>query len=218
MTSTSFCDVCCMSVFFSTVQIQPDNHKNRNPINSFFFFADIWSNIKPHLQWRFLYVFLHFTDPCIMLVTLLWVHVNCVTYVLQTWYSVQSPCYSNSTSIRLNLRNELARVLPFTGGFRTKHHSPEVMIHSLWKSCIFSLGFSSLFTRTLKLTSSSNMLRESYDLYVCGIHSVPNVDFYFNLLAWHGMRKSVSPLLLKTTHLDKSFSATFSLKILFLRK
>lgn len=54
MTSTSFCDVCCMSVFFTKVQIQPDNHKNRNPINSFF--SDIWSNIKLHLQWRFLYV------------------------------------------------------------------------------------------------------------------------------------------------------------------
>lgn len=191
MTSKSLCDVCCMSVFFSTVQIQWDNHKNRNPINLFFFFffATIWSNIKLHPHWRFL----HFTDPCIMLIMLLWVHINCVTYILQTWYNVQSPCYLKSTSIRLNLWNELARVLSFTGGFGTKHHSPKVMIHSLWKSCVFSFGFSSLFTRTLKVTSSSNMLRESYDLYVCGIHSVPNVEFYFNLLAWHGIWENPFP-------------------------
>lgn len=74
------------------------------------------------------------------------------------------------------------------------------------------------------LTSSSNMLREWYDLCLCGNHSKPIVDFciffFTNLLASPGKWESVFSFssTAKTNHLDKSFSVMLSFKFLFLKK
>lgn len=72
-------------------------------------------------------------------------------------------------------------------------------ISVMWKSCMVTFGFCFIFTLTLKVTSSTNVRREWYDLYVCKNHSTP-VVFFQNPLASQFFSFSCA---VKVIHLDK---------------
>ena len=140
--------------FFCSAILPSHNNKNRKPINSFFFFfcTDIWSNIKPHLHWRFLYVFLHFYSSWsifISVVVSVWAHENYViSIVLHRWFSAQR---HHSQSIRRCLAELTGRSFVSHQVDLGQSITVQMLLCNVsvsWKSYIFTFGFCCIFTLT----------------------------------------------------------------------